>query len=158
VIPPLVIFGTLYLLLAALVFRMPANRWVAGIAGALALGGILSNIPFLVEDLSHPSSWGSFVPNGIAVVAGLGAAFAAVMSYRARSVDLIRPTSMVLAAISAAVVVLSGVLMVTGSSDEPKMGDVRFAAEAFKYPEALTAPSESSDSTWKTRTPSTTPS
>lgn len=141
VIPPLVIFGSLYLVLAVLVFRMPGNRWVAGVAGVLALAGILSNIPFLIEDLSHPASWGSFVPNAVAVVAGLGAAFAAALSYRAHSVALVRPTSIALVAISAALVVLSGALTVTGGSDDPKMGDLRVSAEAFEYPEALTAKS-----------------
>ena len=140
-IPPLVIFGSLYLALAVLVYRMPANKWVAGLAGVLAIGGILSNLPFLVEDLSHPASWGSFIPNSISVVAGIGAAVAAVLSYRASSTSLVRPTSMALVGVSAALVVLSVVLTTTGSSDEPKMGDVRVSAEAFKYPEALTAKS-----------------
>ena len=140
VIPPVIIFGALYLALAALVFRMPANKWVAGVAGALALAGLLSNIPFVVEDLSHPASWGSFIPSAVYVVAGLAATLAAVLSYRAGSVALLRPTSMVVVGVSVALVVFSGVLAATGSSDEPKMGDVRFTAEAFKYPETLTAP------------------
>lgn len=140
VIPPLIIFGALYLALAVLVFRMPANKWVAGVAGALALAGLLSNVPFLVADLSHPASWGSFIPNAVSVVAGLGATLAAVLSYRAGSVALLRPTSMVVVGGSVALVVFSGALAVMGSNDEPKMGDVRVAAEAFKYPETLTAP------------------
>lgn len=139
IIPPLVIFGTLYLVLAVLLVRLIGNRWLAGVAAVLAVLGLAGNAPFLIEDLAHPESWGSFVPSAISVVAGLGAVFAAVASYRGASVDLVRPTGIAVAGLCAALVVVSLGLSASASSDEAQTGDVTVLAEAYEYPETLSA-------------------
>lgn len=140
VIPPVLIFGTLYLVLAALVFRMPANKWIAGVAGALAILGLLGNVPFLAEDLAHLESWGSFMPASVSVVGGIGAALAAVLSYRGGTASGVRPAAIGIAAAGIALLALSGVLSVTAGNDEARAGDVKVLAEAVEYPEALAAP------------------
>lgn len=139
VIPPLLIFGVLYLVLAALVFRMPGNKWIAGIAGALAVAGLLGNAPFLAEDLAHLESWVSFMPASVSVVAGIGAAVAAVLSYRNGPAEGVRPAAMTIVSIGIALLALSAALSVTASNDEAQAGDVMVLAEAVEFPEALTA-------------------
>jgi uncharacterized cupredoxin-like copper-binding protein len=139
VIPPVLIFGTLYLALAALVFRMPADRWIAGVAGALAILGMLANAPFLAEDLAHLDSWGSFMPASVSVVAGIGAALAAFLSYRGGTASGVRPAAIGIATAGIALLALSGVLSATASNDEARAGDVTVVAEAVEYPETLRA-------------------
>lgn len=140
VIPPVLIFGVLYLALAGLVFRMPANRWIAGVAGALAVLGLLGNVPFLAEDLSHPESWGSFMPASVSVVAGIGAAVAAVLNYRGGTASSVRPATVAIASTGLALLALSAVLAVTAGNDEAQARDVKVLAEDAKYPGTLAAP------------------
>lgn len=139
VIPPVLIFGGLYLALAALVWRLIENRWIAGIAGGLALAGLAANAPFLAEDLSHPETWATFVPSVISVIAGLVAAFAAIASYRGIAEPLARTTVRGAAGLGAALVVLSVVMWVTAASDEAEAGDIAVRAEKHYYPESVQA-------------------
>ncbi len=140
VIPPVLVFGTLYLVLAALVFRMPANKWIPGIAGALAIIGLAANAPFLAEDLAHLDSWGSFMPASVSVVAGVGTAVAAFLSYRGGTASAVRPTAVAFAGVGIALIAISGVLSVTAGNDEAQAGDVMVLAQNVDYPEAVTAP------------------
>jgi uncharacterized cupredoxin-like copper-binding protein len=136
-IPPVLIFGVLYLVLALLVFRFTENRWIPGIAAALVVIGILANAPFLIEDLAHPESWGGFMPAAVTVPAAIGAVIAAVMSYRAPTAQLARPIGIGVAGVVVVLVALSGVMFLTSDSAEAQPGDLIVAAEEFEYPETL---------------------
>lgn len=140
VIPPVIIFGTLYLLLAVAVWQLAANRWVAGVAAGLAVLGLIANLPFLMEDLAHPASFGGFVPSAVSVVAALVVVIAAIASYRGMSVDLVQPLARGAIATGGALVLLSTVLLVTGANDEAQTGDAVVVAEKHHFPNTISAP------------------
>ena len=140
VIPPVITFGTIYLLLAVAVWRFAANRWVAGVAAGLALLGLLANLPFLMEDLAHPASFGGFVPSAVSVVAAVVVVIAAIASYRGMDVALAQPLARGALATGGALALLSVVLLVMGANDEAQTGDAVVVAEKHHYPSTISAP------------------
>ncbi len=136
-IPPVLVFGVLYLVVAAVVWRLATNRW-ASIAGAvLVVLGIAGNAPFLVEDISHPETWGSFAPAAVMLVGAVAAVGAAVMALRAAPAERARSFSMGAAVLGAALVVATIGLSVATSSDTAEAGDVTVVAEGAEFPETL---------------------
>jgi len=66
VIPPLIVFGVL--LVAALVALVPRPRLGAIAIGVVAVLMVVTSVPFIAPDLSHPESFWSFVPATLAVL------------------------------------------------------------------------------------------
>lgn len=136
-IPPVLVFGVLYLAVAAVVWRLVTSRW-ASIAGAVLVAlGIAGNAPFLIEDISHPETWGSFAPAAVMLVGAVAAVGAAVMALRAAPVERARSFSMGALVLGAALVVATIGLSVATSSDTVEAGDVAVVADGAEFPETL---------------------
>ena len=139
VIPPVLIFALIYLGLAAAVWRFVEKSRVALGGAVLALVGILANIPFLVEDLAHLESWGSFVPSAVSVVAALSSAGAGFISLRTGLARAVRPYAYASVALAVALVLVSVVTSLAAENESATTGDVQLSAEDAEYPETLEA-------------------
>lgn len=143
-IPPVLIFGALYLVVAGTVWRLSQNRWASIIGAVLVVLGIAGNAPFLMEDLAHPETWGSFGPAAIMVVGAVTAVGAAVMALRNAPAEGTRGFSMGAAGLGVLLVLATVVLSLTASSDSAEAGDVSVAAEGAEFPETV----EVASGTW----------
>ena len=70
IIPPVAVFGALFLAIALIVWRV-RSRWPLIVAVVAALLYAVASFPFLAEDLPHPSSVGSFVPASLILLGGI---------------------------------------------------------------------------------------
>ena len=138
-IPFELIFGLLYLALAGVVWRWIERPRVALAAAALGLLVLLSGIPFLVEDLSHLDSWGSFAPAAVSMVVGLAGIAAGFISFFAPGMQGGRPFAVAAGALSIMLVVASVGVSVSASSDAVQVNDVELLAEGIEYPTVLDA-------------------
>ena len=138
-IPILLIVGVLYLALGGVVWRWIERPRVALAAAALGLLGRLGSVPFVVEDLSHLESWGSFAPSAVIVVAGLVGIAAGFISFFAPAMQGSRPFAVAAGALSIGLVVASVGASVSASSDTARVNDVEVLAEGIEYPEVLAA-------------------
>jgi len=136
-IPPVLIFGVLYLVVAAVVWRFTGKRWVSVVGAVLAALGIAGNAPFLIEDLSHPDSWASFGPVAVMLVGAVAAVGAAVMGLLRAAESQARSFSMGAAALGAALVVATIGLSLASTSDSAEAGDVTLIAEKAEFPETF---------------------
>lgn len=138
-IPPVLVFGTLYLLVAAAVWRLPASRPVSIGGAVLVLLGMLGNIQFFVADLSHPETAGTFAPAAITLVSAIAAIGASVMSVRGGSAEATRSYSLGTVAAAAVLVLVSLAFTFTASSDEAQAGDITVVVEGAEYPAMVQA-------------------
>lgn len=136
-IPPVLIFGVLYLVIATAVWRLSGNRWVSIGGAVLVIVGLAGNAPFLMEDLAHPETWGSFGPAAIMIVGAVTALGAAVMAYRSAPAEGIRSFSMATASLGVVLVVATVALSLTASSDSAEAGDVSVVSEGAEFPETV---------------------
>jgi plastocyanin len=139
VIPPVLIFGVLYLVLGYAVYRWIDRPRVALAAAVLGLLGLLGNIPFLVEDLAHIESWGSFAPSAVSVVLGLVGIAAGFISFFQPSMAGGRQLATVATALAVVLIVASVGVSVSAGSDDAEVGDVAVLAEDVEFPETLAA-------------------
>ena len=138
-IPPLAIFGTLFVAMAVLVWVMASNRWVAIVTAVIAMLALLGNAPFLIEDLAHPETWAGFIPGAISVLGGLSAVAACAMSFRATSANT-RNYAASTAGLGVSLAVISLVIAFTAESATAEASDIPVVAEAVLFPETLKAP------------------
>ena len=138
-IPPLVIFGTLFVAMGALVWVKATNRWISIVTAALALLALAGNAPFLIEDVAHPETWAGFIPGAISILAGLSAVAACAMSFRPTRAEP-RTYASSVAGLGVSLIVLSLVISFTASSDTAEAGDITVVAEDVYFPETLEAP------------------
>ena len=135
----LIIDGVLFLALGGSVWRWVERPRVALAAAALGLLVLLSGIPFLVEDLSHLDSWGSFAPAAVSMVVGLAGIAAGFISFFAPGMQGGRPFAVAAGALSIMLVVASVGVSVSASSDAVQVNDVELLAEGIEYPTVLDA-------------------
>lgn len=138
-IPPVLIFGAIYSALGMLVWRYIESSRVALICAGLGLLGLIANLPFIIEDLSYPASWGSFIPQAIAVIAGLAGIGAGVISVVRPALQSARAYATATIALSVIAMLASIGLFLAAGSDIAQPGDVTLAAEKFEYPATLQA-------------------
>jgi len=143
-IPPVLIFGVLYLVIAGAVWRLAQNRWVSIAGAVLVVLGLAGNAPFLIEDLAHPETWGSFGPAAIMVVGAVTAVGAAVMAYRNAPAEGTRSFSMGAAGLGVVLVLATVALSLTASNETAEAGDVSIAADGAEFPESV----EVASGTW----------
>jgi len=139
-IPPVLVFGALYAVVAAAVWRLAANKWVSVVGAVLVALGIAGNAPFLTEDLSHPDTWGSFAPAAVMLVGAVAAVGAAVMAWRAAPEEQARPFSMGASTLGVALVIATIGLSLASTSDSAEAGDVTVVAEKALFPETVELP------------------
>lgn len=135
VIPPLIVFGVVFAALAFATVRTE-RRWpqiVTMVAGVLFIAG---NLPFIIEDLSHPESAAGFVPTWLLFIATLYVLVAAVMVFR-RSEAPVRAPALGAIALVAIGVAGSAVASATVSDDALEQGDVVVVAEDVEYPDEV---------------------
>src|SRR5688572_11052521 len=70
IIVPLAVFAVVFLVAAVLVWRI-RSRWPLIVAVVAAVGFAVASLQFLVEDLPHPASTGSFVPSVLNLIGGI---------------------------------------------------------------------------------------
>lgn len=136
-IPPVMVFALIYLLLAGIVLRWRFSTRISIAAAVLAFLGLAGNAPFLMEDLAHPESWGSFIPAAMSVIAGIASVVAAVAALRATGVRLVRPVLYAVEGLTFLVIAVSLALSFTAEDADVQAGDVVVLAEAIEYPETL---------------------
>jgi len=138
-IPPVLIFGVLYVLLGYAVYRWIERPRVALAAAVLALLGLLGNLPFIIEDVSHIDSWGSFAPSAVSVVLGLAGIAAGLISFFSPAMAGARSLAMAAAALAVVLAVGSIGISLSASNDEAQSGDVTVLASDVEFPETLEA-------------------
>lgn len=136
-IPPVLTFGVVFLVVAAVIWRWATNRWVSVVAAVLTVLAVIGNLPFLIEDLSHPETWGSFGPAALTVLAAVTAVGAAVMAFRVAPAEGTRRYAMGAGVLGVALVALTVGLSLAASSDTAAAGDVVVVAEGAEFPEAV---------------------
>ena len=139
VIPPVIVFGLIYLALGAAIYRWIERPRVVIAAATLGLLGLLANLPFLISDLSHIDTWASFIPNVFAVCLGLSGIAAGYISVFRPALTGARPLGLGATALAAVLAVLSIALSVAATSDPAQAGDLQVIAKDVEYPETLTA-------------------
>lgn len=138
-IPPLLVFGVLFLVLAAALQRWGSSRWLLLLAAVLSVLVIAGNLPAIISDVAHPETFSTFAPTFIATVAaivalkaGVAAAFN-IMPSAARLVG-------VGAAVLVAVALVGSVAATAAAGDVARVeGDIDVVAEHVEYPERLEA-------------------
>lgn len=140
IIPPLIVFSLIYAALGAAVIRWGDRRWVVILAAALALAGLAGNMPFLMEDLAHPESWGSFVPSALSVINGLASVVAAGAGLAGLTSNLARPVELAASGLSTVAVMFSLAAWSGVVDDAQETGDVVVETKGIEYPETLSVP------------------
>jgi plastocyanin len=140
VIPPLVVFSIVFALLAVGVVRWPGKRWLLIVAAVLVLLAILSNLPFIIEDLTHPETIATFFLPFASVVAGIVAIIAAILAWMRKSSSSSIYVVGGAVAIVVVALVVSLVATLSVSDDARAEGDVVVTAEDIEYPEKITVP------------------
>ncbi len=138
-IPFGLVSGVLFLALGGAVWRWIERPRVALAAAALMSLVLLSGIPYIVGDLSHLESWGSFAPAAVSLVVGLAGAAAGFISFFAPETQGSRPLAIAAGALSIVLVVASVGASVSATSDAAQLNDVQLLAEGLEYPEVLEA-------------------
>lgn len=138
-IPPLVIFGTLFVAMAARMWVMATNRWVSIVTAVIAMLALIGNAPILMEDISHPETWAGFIPGAISILGGLSAVAACAMSFRATSATT-RNYAASTAGLGVSLAVISLVIAFAAESEMAEAGDIAVIAEDVYFPATLEAP------------------
>jgi len=139
VIPPLVVFAVLFVVFGVFAYRN-AKRWPVIVSLVLAVLFILGNLPFIIEDLSHPDTMASFVPIWLMVMTTVFVIVAAVETLRRAS------SSPSYTSVGFTVVAVFGVLLSVGmatavDSDTRQEGDTVVTAKDVAYPSEVTVES-----------------
>ncbi|MPZ98210.1 MAG: hypothetical protein GEU80_02550 [Dehalococcoidia bacterium] len=140
IIPPLIVFALVFAGLAYAVARWGKKRWVLIVATVLAALALISNVPFIVEDLTHPETAFSFIPTVISVLAAVVAVIAGLGAIFGFAPSLARPLGGAAVAAALVVVVVSGFATAGVDDAEAQPDDVTVLAEGVEYPETLAAP------------------
>lgn len=138
-IPIVLIIGGVYVALGGAVLRWIGRPRVALAAAALGLLVEVGGVPFVLEDLSHIESWGSFAPTAVRVVAALVAIAAGFISFFAPAISGSRRVAVAAVALSVVLVVASVGASISAGSDAAQATDVVVLAEGIEYPKVLTA-------------------
>lgn len=138
VIPPVVVFGIVFLV--GLVLLVRPGRVGPVTLGVASILFVLVNLPFVVDDLAHPDSFATFFPAAIGLLAGVVGAVALAGFLRRWPV---RAIGRVGAAASALALVALGVGLaatLTVEDDVPQEGDLALATEGVEWvPDTLIA-------------------
>ena len=133
-IPPLIVFVVLFGVVLYLLGREGRAQKVGVVLGGVgALLFLLGNLPFVLEDLSHPDSLLGFISSGAAIV-GAALGFVAMLGVVLRWGSA--PVRPLLAAGAAAVLAVIGVGIVATlgvDDDERQDADVVLVAEDADY-------------------------
>ncbi|MEX0825135.1 MAG: cupredoxin domain-containing protein [Acidimicrobiia bacterium] len=139
IIPPVIIIGVAFIVAWGFT-RWRPNRITFGVFGGIGLATILTSIPYVVDDLSHPESAIGFNITLMTLLASILAILVAVAAWRPLSA---RAAS--LSWIGAAIILLAGtvvsVVLALGLEDDPTAaGDIRLAADVAEWvPDSLSA-------------------
>lgn len=136
VIPGLIVTGALFVGLAVGLLRSRA-RWLLVLAVALPGAALVTSVPFVVSDLSHPESAGGFVPQLLLSLAASFTALAAGAALGERG-RLVRPAAAAFAIVGLLGSAVSIVATVGLSDDEAVEGDVVVVAEGVEFPTRVT--------------------
>jgi plastocyanin len=139
VIPPVIVFGVVYLALGYAVYRWIDRPRVALAAAILGLLGLLANLPFILSDLSHIDTWAAFAPNIFATLLGVTGIAAGFISFFRPALGGTRPLGYAAAGVAAILAVASIGVSISATSDTAEAGDVEVLAKDVEYPETLTA-------------------
>jgi plastocyanin len=133
-IPPVIIFLVVFGVVLSLLAREGKARTVGVVLGGVgSVLFILGNLPFVVEDLSHPDSALAFLASGMGVVGslvGLVAMLGALLHWPAGGVTLTTAAGGVLLV---GVIVVAGLGLVNLDSDTRQPGDIVLVAEDADY-------------------------
>lgn len=135
-IPPLLVFGVLFVGAGVAAQVRLAARWPVVVALVLAVLLLLANVPFLISDLAHPESIVGFGPTLLAGLAALVVLALAALAL-ARSATSARP--ILLGAGALAVLGLAGSAVATAGldDDERQPDDVVVVAEDVEFPDRV---------------------
>lgn len=133
-IPPVIIFLVVFCVVLSLLAREGKARTVGVVLGGVASAlFILGNLPFVIEDLSHPDSALAFLASGVGVVGavvGVVAMLGALLHWPSGGATAL--TALGGAAV-AAVVVVAGIGLVGVDSDSRQPGDTVLVADDADY-------------------------
>lgn len=136
IIPGLVVVFALFAGLAVGLLRSRA-RWLLVLAVVLPVLALVTSIPFIVSDLSHPESAGGFVPQLLLSLAASFTALAAGAALGGRG-RLVRPAAVVFATCGLLGSSASAVATAGLTDDVAMEGDVVVVAEGVEFPARVT--------------------
>lgn len=140
VIPPLAIFGVLFLALGIAVGRR-RSRWLLAIGIALGLLYLIGSLPFFVANLAHPESAVGFILEAFVALATLTTVVGAVLGLRdPRTAGTRRPVALAagglaVLAVAVALVASSGV-----ATEQRQADDVAIEAVRSTFPASVSVP------------------
>lgn len=133
-IPPLMIFGLIYLVVGLAIGRR-RSRWLLMAIIVLTLAHLGGSIPFIAANLAHPESPASFIFEAVSTLAVLTVLVGAILGLRAGqpTVDR-RPVALAAGGLAAVAVVISLFAASGVSSDAQQPGDVVVEAIRSTFP------------------------
>ena len=139
VIPPLAIFGTLSAVLGGVTLRR-RPRWLLIVDALVAVLYLVGSVPFLVANLAHPESPGSFLAEVSILLAFLTVLTGVVLRLR-RAGTLARRRTVV-GAVAVAVVATVGSLVAAATVDTEARqdGDIAIASDRSVFPSEVELP------------------
>ncbi|MEX1209042.1 MAG: cupredoxin domain-containing protein [Acidimicrobiia bacterium] len=139
IIPPVVIIAVAFIVAWGFT-RWRPNRITFGVFGGIGLATVLTNIPFVLEDLSHPESAFGFSTTLLILLASILAVLVGIAAWRSFSERTASRAAMAAGAILVVGIAVSTILAL-GLEDDPAVaGDIQLSADAAEWvPESLSA-------------------
>lgn len=137
VAPPLVVFAAVFIGLAVQISRGAGRRWLYATA-AFSVFVVVSNVPFIIEDLSHLENAVSFILGLVGLLAAVVTVTSSIMATRPfppeRAVHVVVGAASVFVAAS-----IASVIAAAGLEDDPRRdGDVLVRIKSNDFPAEVT--------------------
>lgn len=139
-IPPLMMFGLIYLTVGLAIGRR-SPRWLLVVVILLTLVHLAGSIPFIVTNLAHPESPGSFIFEAVLSLAILTVLVGAILGLRSGPMSgNRRPVALAAGGLAAVAVVVSLVAASGIDTESQQPGDVAVEAISSTFPAHVQVP------------------
>ena len=139
IIPPVIIIAAAFIVAWGFT-RWRPNRITFGVFGGIGLATVLTNIPFVIGDITHPESAFGFSTTLLTVLASILAVLVGIAAWRPLSERTASRAWMVAGAILVVGIAVSTILALGLADDPAEAGDVRLSADTAEWvPESLSA-------------------
>lgn len=139
IIPPVVIIAAAFIVAWGFT-RWRPNRITFGVFGGIGLATVLTNVPFVLEDLSHPESAFGFSTTLLTLLASILAVLVGITAWRSLSERTASRATVAAGAILVVGIAVSTILALGLEDDPAEAGDIPLSADAAEWvPESLNA-------------------
>jgi plastocyanin len=138
-IPPLAVFGLVYLVLGTALLRW-RRRWLLALSLVIALLHVGGSYPFFVANLAHPETPGSFLLEATVLTVGLTLIVGAIGGLRGARPGSRRPIAYGAIGLASVAVLISLVAASSVDSEARQPGDIAVEAVHSTFPERVEVP------------------